>query len=70
MKSLERVWSSYIYCVPSVAKRDNDSGCSNVSASTRVASFALSADDVVGMVRLWGKNLTVGATRSVLVLVI
>ena len=68
-KMFDSCWRARVWESPKVAKGDAGAGCNNASVSIRAALFALSADDVVGMVRSWGKNSTVRATRSVLVFV-
>ena len=68
-KMSDSCWRARVWESPKGAKGDASAGCSNASVSICAASFALSADDVVGMVRLWGKNSTVRAMRSFLVFV-
>ena len=68
-KILNSCWRACVWESPKVANGDAGAGCNNALVSIRAASFALSADDVVGIVRLWGKNSTVRATRSFLVFV-
>ena len=68
-KIFDNCWRARVWESPKVAKGDAGAGCNNASVSIRAASFALSADDVFGMFRSWGKNSTVRATRSFLVFV-
>ena len=68
-KISDSCWRACVWVLPKGANGDAGAGWSNASVSMRAASFALSADDVVGMVRSWGKNSTVRAMRSFLVFV-
>ena len=58
LKIVARCFIAAICSVPIVGKGDDGDGLRSAAVSSRAASVAASADEVAGMVALWGKNST------------